>query len=655
MRRARIYETLLLLLFIFLLNGKSTAQTISPVFFGQNAWMPDTIGDAAACSNPPCVLYGKLHKQWTNIKNSNTAIVRFGGIATDKNRPTNFQYIKMIDSIRAKGMEPVLQVPFHLNQYTAQQAAAIVQYVNITKGKKIKYWIIGNEPDLGYSYTTAAQIAAYFKPFASAMKAVDPTILTIGPECAWYNTGIINGLTTPNGPDDITGTDANGRYYCDIISFHAYAFNGTQTRAQVLTKLTSTGSLQDNLIALNARIANCNAVHGRSGTSALRTAITEANVNYQNSATDNLNGTGANSFIGGQFVAEMLAIGMKNNVNFINVWSVIEGNTNALNIGYIDAPTGNKKPLYYHFKMLAENFKGNFLNGITNQPNVKAFGSDDGVNINVMVMNQELATDHNFTIRLNSAAVTGTNALKINVNAALAIEYNDAITNQTTILLTFNKQGVLTKKCIYSLANHALNNLPPSCESVTGALPISLLNFDATPVDKAVQLKWLTASETENDFFTVQKSKSGTDFEDVAIVNGAGTSHEYHSYATSDESPFEGTSYYRLKQTDFEGGYSYSEMRTVTFNQKNNMLLVYPNPSDGTLIHVQIKNSDENSEVTIKLYDGLGKEIEKNSRKISDEGTYEVELTPASTLPKGVYVILVSVNNMVYKSKLVVK
>jgi hypothetical protein len=323
------------------------SQTISPYFFGQNAWMPDTIGNAAACPNPPCLLYGKLHKNWENIKLSNTAIVRFGGIAADRNKPTNFQYIKMIDSVRAKGMEPILQVPFHSGQYTAQQAAAIVQYVNVTKGKNIKYWIIGNEPDLGYSYTNAAQVAAYFRPFASAMKAVDPTILTIGPETAWYNSSIIDGLTTPGGPDDITGKDANGRFYCDIISFHYYPFNGTQTRAQVITKLISAGGLSDKLALLNARLANCNAVHNRTGQYALRSAITEANVNYQNNSADNLNGSGSNSFIGGQFVAEMLSVGMKNNVNFINIWSVVEGNNTALNIGYVDPPTGNKKPMFW--------------------------------------------------------------------------------------------------------------------------------------------------------------------------------------------------------------------------------------------------------------------------------------------------------------------
>jgi len=69
----------------------TTAQTISNHFFGENAWMPDTIGNANACTEPPCLLYGKLHKNWENIKNSGASIIRFGGIAADKNMPTNYQ------------------------------------------------------------------------------------------------------------------------------------------------------------------------------------------------------------------------------------------------------------------------------------------------------------------------------------------------------------------------------------------------------------------------------------------------------------------------------------------------------------------------------------------------------------------------------------
>jgi len=472
MKKTLQFGFLALSLLFSIKSAKS--QTISNDFFGVNAWMPDTIGNYFACPEAPCYFNGKLHKNWQKVKASGATIVRFGGISADRNRPTNFQYIRMIDSIRANGMEPIIQVPFFNNRYTAQQAADIVRYINVVKGKNIKYWIIGNEPNLSYSYTTAAQVASYFKPFASAMKNVDPSILIIGPEPAWYDQNIINGLTTPGGASDITGKDGAGRYYLDILSFHTYPFNGTQTRAQVVSKLTSAGSLKDNLIALNARLATANSYHGRTGASALKTAITEANVDYKNSSTDNLNGVGANSFIGGQFVAEMMSVGMKNGLDFFNLWSVVEGNSTALNIGFLDNSTGNKKPLYYHFKLLADNFTGNYVNGTTNQVNVKSFACQDGQQVAVMILNEDLTNNFSYTIRLNTTAIAGTSTLKINANAGLAKEFTDVIQNQSTTLLLFDANGNIIKKSEYKLSGNANLNLPPTVTILSSSLTATI-------------------------------------------------------------------------------------------------------------------------------------------------------------------------------------
>jgi hypothetical protein len=641
---------------VFLFFHFNKAQVISAHFFGENAWMPDTIGIANACVDPPCFFNGKLHKQWNNIKNSKAVIIRFGGIAGDKNLPTNFQYIKMIDSIRAKGMEPIMQVPFYKYRYTAQQAANIVQYINITKSRNVKYWIIGNEPDLSYSYTAASQIAAYFKPFASAMKAVDPSILTVGPECAWFNQTIMDGLTTPNGPDDITGMDGAGRYYLDVISFHTYPFNGSQTRAQVISKLTAANQLQDNLIYLNGRINNCNAVHNRLGTYALKSAITEANINWQNSANDNLNGMGANSFIGGQFVAEMMGIGMKNGLDFINVWSVIEGNNTALNIGYIDPITNNKKSMYYHFQLLAENFNGNYINGTANLPNIKAFGSQNAINTAVMIMNQDLTGNYNFTVRLNTNSITGNDPLKININGGISSEYKDSITNQTSVLLVFNPQGALVKKCIYSLATQAAYNLPPACMIITEVLPIGLSDFKASLLENnEVFVKWTTLSEINNNFFTVQKTDDGIIYEDIETVKGAGTSHQTVNYNTTDKEPFEGLSYYRLKQTDYDGHCTYSDLSAVTVYRQQLKLNIFPNPSDGAEINIEINSltgADKNNrEAQIIIYDSQGTPVFREIFKSAGQLTIRL---PYKLIP-GVYLLRAFTNLTAYTGKFIVK
>lgn len=462
MRFLKISSLLILLLCRF--AGHS--QTISDHFFGVNAWMPDTIGDH--------FYNGKIHKNWGNIQNSGCGIVRYGGISTDEHKPTDYQYIRMVDSIRAHGMEPILQVPFNNGQFTAQEAGAIVNYVNNTRSRKVKYWIIANEPNLSYSYTTAAQIAAYFRPFASAMKAADPSILIIGPETASFKKTMSDGLTNPGGPDDITGKDAAGRYYLDVFSFHTYPMgSGGGTRLELMTDLTKPGALQDDLAYLNNRLAAANAYHNRTAEAALKLAVTETNVNYTNSATDNLYGTGTYSFMGAQFVAEILGIGLKRGVDFMNLWSVIEGNSVQSNCGYIDKYTGGKQPIYHHFKLMADNFKGQFANCTSNLPAVKTFGCKNGSETCVLIMNEDSLSNYPYTVQLNTGSITAPSLLKINADAGITAQYTDQIPAQATLLLAFDASGNLTRKCEYFLYGHANAELPPQCTNYTTATGVA--------------------------------------------------------------------------------------------------------------------------------------------------------------------------------------
>ncbi|HYC87673.1 MAG TPA: hypothetical protein VEO54_00550 [Thermoanaerobaculia bacterium] len=441
------------------------AEAISPRVFGINAWMPYQIGAH--------IYYGSLDNHWNNIGASGAKSMRYGGNGVDHyadpswvdpndaNKSTLKQYLALVNSMQAQGIEPILQVPVYGTTYDASDAAAIVQYVNVTHGENVKYWIIGNEPDLqggGYGYTTAAQVASYFKPIASAMKAVDPTIKIIGPETAWYNETIINGLTTCGGASDITGTDSNGRYYVDIISFHLYGFDGTQNHDDVVGNLMAAGGFNDDLVQLKARIANCNSYWNRTGTNALKMAVTEANVNYTNSGTDSLTGAGAISFVGGQWWAEALGIAMKHGVDIMTFWSTIEGNQ----LGYISSDGTTKRPSWYHFQMTAQNFRGNAVTASDNQSVAKTFAAKASDQTAVLIMNQSKTTSFPYTVRLDIASIAGSSTLKVNVDAGLAVESSGTISTESSLVLIFDASGVLKKKIEYTRSNHAGPNLPPS-------------------------------------------------------------------------------------------------------------------------------------------------------------------------------------------------
>lgn len=112
-------------------------------------------------------------------------------------------------------------------------------------------------------------------------------------------------------------------------------------------------------------------------------------------------------------------------------------------------------------------------------------------------------------------------------------------------------------------------------------LPIQLLSFQASVKDRSVLLTWSTASEHNNDYFVVEKSHDAKSWTSVAKIQGAGTTLSKRDYSTVDEKPFEGVSYYRLHQVDFDKKESLSKLVSVSIDKKN-QTLVYPNPSSRT-------------------------------------------------------------------------
>ena len=99
--------------------------------------------------------------------------------------------------------------------------------------------------------------------------------------------------------------------------------------------------------------------------------------------------------------------------------------------------------------------------------------------------------------------------------------------------------------------------------------PVELTSFTARPAGKAVQLNWATATETNNDYFSIEHSTDGRSFSKIGRVSGAGTTLEEHRYAFVHPAPANGLNYYRLHQHDFDGASEYSPVQTVVMEGKN--------------------------------------------------------------------------------------
>ncbi len=113
-------------------------------------------------------------------------------------------------------------------------------------------------------------------------------------------------------------------------------------------------------------------------------------------------------------------------------------------------------------------------------------------------------------------------------------------------------------------------------------LPIELISFNAVEKGEVVDLSWETASEIDNDYFTIEKSNDGVNFNAFDKVLGAGNSAQNIEYSAIDKRPLKGDSYYRLKQTDFNGKFTYSAIEKVNFDASN-VISIYPNPVESIL------------------------------------------------------------------------
>lgn len=167
-------------------------------------------------------------------------------------------------------------------------------------------------------------------------------------------------------------------------------------------------------------------------------------------------------------------------------------------------------------------------------------------------------------------------------------------------------------------------------------LPIELLSFDAELVNGIVNLNWVTASEINNDYFTIEHSLNGTEWRKIKTIDGAGNSSQELNYSTTHDNPNLGLNYYRLRQTDFNGIYTFSDVKTIYFSE--DQTLIYPNPADD-MMNIS-KPGIEGFDLV--LLNTIGQEVEVVIKKNTDLAQLEV-----SHLSEGLYFLVIRKNDQV--------
>jgi hypothetical protein len=667
---------------LFLGWNIADAQIIPADFLGINGWRPVTVGGGATPTSSitctglqvtpqiPCVVSGSVQTQWSPVQSSGVKLVRYGGITADQNLPNDAHYIEFIDSVRSKGMEPIIQIP--INQggdgtplYDTSAAKTVYNMINGTGAgqynRKVVYWSIGNEPDQptpkGYGYSTlndAWKIAAYIKNTSIALRraAGSFSIKIMGPELAEWNNDpnytkkkMVDSLVGNNvhGRCDIMGTySVTGKAYIDYFTFHQYGWDGdiaSPTRATAIGKLRSTYNFATSLSYLQTQVAAANSYHGRTTSNPVLVAVTEGNTTYQTISNDNWNDVKANGFYSGQHWLEMASIALENSVSFISYWSAVEGSQ-----GYMKTD-GTKKSTYHHFKMLADDFKyctdyktaTDQNSGGSDIVNIKAFGAKNGAKYVVVVLNQDDSAQANttFSLRLDGTFPTSNTArIKLGFSGAPTTTYTNTIDKASTMVLVFDCGGTIAKITTYKQSQGAVGtpsisnpgsviyaDLGPDITTCCGTL--------TTPAMSGATYAWYTSTDNYTNALPGATSNTysgalGTKTYKVKVTKGSCIAEDYCLVTQS------GPSCCRA----LTNSYAVTEKRSELLN-------CVPNPAENKTT-IYYSHSDAGSGEII-VYDVFGKALHRIPIK-PEEGKIELD---CSLYANGIYVCAMTVGGRI--------
>lgn len=179
----------------------------------------------------------------------------------------------------------------------------------------------------------------------------------------------------------------------------------------------------------------------------------------------------------------------------------------------------------------------------------------------------------------------------------------------------------------------------------TNSLPVDLVRFTAQKVSDEVKIEWLTASETDNDFFVVERSKDGVNFEKIGTLDARGDGQSIQYYTLMDQNPNLGQNYYRLMQMDLDGMYNFSNIISVNWNTVIGDPIIYPNPVADRLNVRGINPLD--TEAELEIYDLKGQLVYNGSVDLQN-GNFEVNAYRVNLLTHGNYFLRINSDSGIY-------
>ncbi len=179
----------------------------------------------------------------------------------------------------------------------------------------------------------------------------------------------------------------------------------------------------------------------------------------------------------------------------------------------------------------------------------------------------------------------------------------------------------------------------------TISLPVVLSYFNTSYINDVVILNWITNSEQNNDYFTIERSNDGINWEEASTIDGAGDTEITSYYTAEDSPPYAGKVYYRLKQTDYDGTFTYSAIKVVIISA-DVYITIYPNPANG---YFWISNLDPTTS-EIAVLNQFGKSIPFSSTAYEKKIRIDTE-----SFKPGVYLVQILTGTTTITKKVVIR
>ena len=592
--------------------GQGTMTFNSTLTLGQWAYTTPTI--------EPDFIYDAPVAQTVNY-NSNNFVVPASMIFGNSNSPTvtytgtgtttNFS---VYDGTFRTNNASIADInAFDCNAFTATST------IVITNNSEIQ---IGGDSDFPATYGTrtigATSTVTYDGPNAQNVTAFTYGHIKFGGANAKTSLGnfSIRGDWTNNG------TFAHGN---DV-----HTFNGTPDQTIGGTNLTTFYRITENkgsgkiLLDRNTRAANrltlTNGVFDLNGhdmrINATATAAVQRTNGYILSEQTNMSSTFTRT-INSSGGNKLFPFGTAAGDYIPFTYSRVAGNVGRVTVATYTTAANNTPYAPTVSNMMGAGFPDNSASAVDRFWDINVTGA---INANLTYTYANSETPANGELNLRAQQWNNGTSLWQASNVNIASQTSNAIANTVTA------NGVTNSISQWTLAL----DLTP--------LPIELISFNGECNKQINQISWSTASEINNDYFSLEKSIDAKNFELVEQVDGAGNSNSLITYSSIDKSPYK-TTYYRLKQTDFDGHFEYSKIISVKSCEENSFDFTPFQKNTGINLSI---NSNVEGDHTIEIMDLQGRNI-LSEQKYLELGTNTSSLNP--NIRSGIYFVRIVNNN----------